>query len=231
MAGSTWNSNTNASFHIPSSSLFISYLTVRATDSAINKYRPSRTPNYRRRTPVYMHCLPFVEACVIYWTDWIGRRPWSAGDVCRGRRRDPASSWQDDDPSGATGESSVGRFSHPQRHFLSYSNCAAQSLTARQKLVLCCTLENERWLPLGLQPYVFLSSSCVLLFVWMSTVRRNGILLIQYSRTPLIRMLVIRLADHPDRLGSSGIFVANSTKPTCLEITIYRIKYSTYYKQ
>jgi hypothetical protein len=40
-------------------------------------------------------------------------------------------------------------------------------------------------------------------------------------------MLVIRLADYTDRLGPSGIFLANSTKPTCLEITTYRITYST----
>ena len=156
-----------------------------------------------------MHRLPFLEACVIYWTDAIGRRPWSAGDVCRGRRRDPASSWQDDDPSGATGESSVGRSSHPQRHFLSHSNCAAQSPTARQKLVLCCTLESDERLSLGLQPHWFLSSSCVLLFFCISSVWRNGILLSQYSRTPLIRMLVTRLADYPDRLGPSGKFVEN----------------------
>jgi hypothetical protein len=39
--------------------------------------------------------------------------------------------------------------------------------------------------------------------------------------------VVIRTAIYPDRLGSSGQFVENSTKLTCLEITGYRIKYST----
>ena len=34
-------------------------------------------------------------------------------------------------------------------------------------------------------------------------------------------------AGYPDRLGPSGKFVENSTKLTCLEITGYRIKYST----
>jgi len=48
-----------------------------------------------------------------------------------------------------------------------------------------------------------------------------------YSRTPLIRKLIIRTANYPDRLGSSGKFVESSTKPTGLEITGYRIKYST----
>jgi len=34
-------------------------------------------------------------------------------------------------------------------------------------------------------------------------------------------------ARYPDRLGPSGKFVENSTKLTCLEITVYRIEYST----
>ena len=34
-------------------------------------------------------------------------------------------------------------------------------------------------------------------------------------------------ACYPDRLGPSGKFVENSTKLTCLEVTAYRIKYST----
>jgi len=46
------------------------------------------------------------------------------------------------------------------------------------------------------------------------------------SITPLIRTLVIRIANYPDRLGPWGKFVENSTKLTCLEITGYRIKYS-----
>ena len=48
-----------------------------------------------------------------------------------------------------------------------------------------------------------------------------------YSRTPLIRTLLIRNADYPDRLGLSGKSVKNSTKQICLQITGYRIKYST----
>jgi len=46
----------------------------------------------------------------------------------------------------------------------------------------------------------------------------------QYSRTSLIRPLVIRIANYPDRLGPSGKFIKNSTKLTFLEITGYRIK-------
>jgi hypothetical protein len=49
---------------------------------------------------------------------------------------------------------------------------------------------------------------------------------LQYSRTPLIRKLVIRIADYPNRLGRAGKSVQNSTKLTCLEITGYQIKYS-----
>ena len=40
-------------------------------------------------------------------------------------------------------------------------------------------------------------------------------------------MLVIGIADNPDRLGPSFKFVENSTKLTCLEISDYRIKCST----
>jgi hypothetical protein len=43
-----------------------------------------------------------------------------------------------------------------------------------------------------------------------------------YSTTPIIRTLVIRIANYPQRLGPSGNFVENSTKLTCLEITGYR---------
>ena len=46
------------------------------------------------------------------------------------------------------------------------------------------------------------------------------------SRTPLIRTLVIRIANYPGRLGPSGTFVENSTKLTCLEVTGYRIEYN-----
>jgi hypothetical protein len=48
-----------------------------------------------------------------------------------------------------------------------------------------------------------------------------------YSRTPFTRTLVIRIANYWDRLAPSGKFVGNFTKPTCLEITGYQIKYST----
>jgi len=37
-----------------------------------------------------------------------------------------------------------------------------------------------------------------------------------YSRTPLTQMLVIRIANYPDRLGPSGKFVENSTQLTWL---------------
>jgi len=50
-----------------------------------------------------------------------------------------------------------------------------------------------------------------------------------HSRTPLIRKLVIRIANYPDRLEPSGKFIENSTKINCLEVTGYRIKYSTVY--
>jgi hypothetical protein len=47
-----------------------------------------------------------------------------------------------------------------------------------------------------------------------------------YSRTPLIRTLVVRIANHSDRFGPSSKFVKYSTKLTCFEVTGYRIKYS-----
>jgi hypothetical protein len=50
---------------------------------------------------------------------------------------------------------------------------------------------------------------------------------INYSRIPLIRTLVIRIDDYPDWIGPSGKFVKNPTKLTFLEITGYRIRYST----
>jgi len=49
----------------------------------------------------------------------------------------------------------------------------------------------------------------------------------KYRRTPLLRTLVIRIANYPDRPGSLGKFVEKTTKLTCLEITGYRIQYST----
>ena len=45
--------------------------------------------------------------------------------------------------------------------------------------------------------------------------------------TPLIRTLIIRIASYPALLEPSRKFVENSTKLTCLEITGYRVKYST----
>jgi hypothetical protein len=42
-----------------------------------------------------------------------------------------------------------------------------------------------------------------------------------------MRTLAIRIANYPERLGASGNFVENSTKLICLEITDYRIEYST----
>jgi len=48
-----------------------------------------------------------------------------------------------------------------------------------------------------------------------------------YGKTPLIRTLVIRIVDYPNRLGPSGKFFVKSTKLSFLEITGYRIKYST----
>jgi len=49
----------------------------------------------------------------------------------------------------------------------------------------------------------------------------------KYSITPLIRTLVIRMANYPDRLGLSSKFVENSTKLTSLELIGYWIKYNT----
>ena len=47
------------------------------------------------------------------------------------------------------------------------------------------------------------------------------------SKIPLIRTLLIRIANYPEEFGLEGKFVENSTKLICLEITGYRIKYST----
>jgi hypothetical protein len=46
----------------------------------------------------------------------------------------------------------------------------------------------------------------------------------KYSRSPLIRKLVIRFTNYVGRLGPSGKIVENSTILTSLEITGYRIK-------
>jgi hypothetical protein len=48
-----------------------------------------------------------------------------------------------------------------------------------------------------------------------------------YSKTPIIRTLLIRVADYPERLDPSDNIVENSTKLICLEMTGYRIEYST----
>jgi len=55
---------------------------------------------------------------------------------------------------------------------------------------------------------------------------KNFILRYYYSIIPLIRKLVIPIANYPDRLSPLGKFFENSTKLTCSEITGYRIKYS-----
>ena len=44
---------------------------------------------------------------------------------------------------------------------------------------------------------------------------------------PLYRTLVIRIVNFPDRLGPSGKFVENSTKPHFFEFNGYLIKYSS----
>jgi hypothetical protein len=46
------------------------------------------------------------------------------------------------------------------------------------------------------------------------------------SRTPLIRTLVVRIADCQDFLGISAKVVENSTQLTCPEISGYQIKRS-----
>ena len=40
-------------------------------------------------------------------------------------------------------------------------------------------------------------------------------------------MLLIRITNYLEWLGPLGKLVKNSTKLTCLEVTVYRIKYST----
>jgi hypothetical protein len=59
------------------------------------------------------------------------------------------------------------------------------------------------------------------------TLHKSELSVCVYSRTPLNRTLFIRIANYPDQLAPSGKFVEISTKLTCLEITGYRIKYST----
>ena len=47
-----------------------------------------------------------------------------------------------------------------------------------------------------------------------------------YSRTLLVRTLVVRIASCPIGVGTTGKFFVNSTKITCLQITGYRIQFS-----
>jgi hypothetical protein len=47
------------------------------------------------------------------------------------------------------------------------------------------------------------------------------------SITPIIRTLVIRNSNYPDKLGPSGNFVENSTQLISLEIAGYWIEHST----
>jgi len=91
-----------------------------------------------------------------------------------------------------------------------------------KQLSVCCRLFREmKKLSHFLLP-VIISSSCDLNEIF-NHYRSTS----QYSTTSLNRTLVIRIANYPDRLGPSGKFVENSTKQTCLEITGYRINYST----
>ena len=48
-----------------------------------------------------------------------------------------------------------------------------------------------------------------------------------YSRIPLIRTMVIRIKNYPDRFGPSGKFVENCTEQSRLKVTGFRIKYCT----
>jgi len=48
----------------------------------------------------------------------------------------------------------------------------------------------------------------------------------KYSSTALIRTMVIRIANNPDRLRPSNKFIDNFTGLTCFVITGYRIAYS-----
>ena len=50
----------------------------------------------------------------------------------------------------------------------------------------------------------------------------------KYSRIQIIRKLVIRIANNPNWLGTTGKFVKNFKKLTCLEITDYQIKYNAF---
>jgi hypothetical protein len=56
---------------------------------------------------------------------------------------------------------------------------------------------------------------------------QEPIIIAKYSITQLSPTLVVRVVDYPNRLSPSGKFVENFTKLCCLELTGYRIKYST----
>jgi hypothetical protein len=66
--------------------------------------------------------------------------------------------------------------------------------------------------------------------VYMSMVL-DGVILTggnpKYGITAIIRTLVNRIANYPDRLAPADNFVANSAKLICVEITDYRVEYST----
>jgi len=51
---------------------------------------------------------------------------------------------------------------------------------------------------------------------------------VYYSRTALIRTLVVWIANCTVLVGTFGKFVSNSTQLTCFEITGYWIKYCTF---
>jgi hypothetical protein len=68
----------------------------------------------------------------------------------------------------------------------------------------------------------YCSNAGILSFKFMVTFPDNN----KCYTTPLIRTLVIRISNNPDRLGPSAKFVENSAKLNSLEITGYRIKYS-----
>jgi hypothetical protein len=55
------------------------------------------------------------------------------------------------------------------------------------------------------------------------TVASQQLIGTKYSRTPLIRKMVIRNATNPDQLDPSDKLVEKSTRLTCTEITGYRI--------
>jgi hypothetical protein len=52
-------------------------------------------------------------------------------------------------------------------------------------------------------------------------------LYLQYGITPIIRTLVIRITNYPDRLAPSGNFDQNSAELICVEITGYWLEFST----